>query len=215
MIPKTIHALWLSGDAMPEAFAANIDTWRRHNPRYTLTVHDRQEFLPLEDTCEYYRAMLRNRSWAFASDYVRAMLLLAEGGWYTDTDARCHKPLDGIAAVYGDRPRYLCKEAQNGRWIESGVMAYEPCDALMRATVEYYERWREGDDCLPMPFVMERVARDNGIDLGDLLPDEVLSGKRCQNKVALDRKTGHLRVMIVVEPTELSFVTHHFSHSGY
>ena len=215
MIPKKIHTFWLSGETMPGELAANIDTWRKHNPGYAVLVHGADEFRHLEGVCEFYRTMLRDRRWCFAADYLRAKVLLAEGGWYTDADARCHKPLDGIAAVYGDRPRYLCKEAPNGRWLECGVMAFAPGDDIMRAMVDHYERWHEGDDCPVMPIVMESVARDNGLDIGPLLPDEVLSGGRCPNRVTTDPKTGIQRVKIVVEVTERSFATHHFLHTGY
>ena len=215
MLPKKIHTFWLSGEAIPEAAARNIETWRTHNPGYEVVVHGRDEFQELESTCEFYRTMLRDRRWCFAADYLRSKVLLAEGGWYTDADARCHKPLDGIATVYGERPRYLCKEAPNGIWIECGVMGFAPGDDIMAAMVRWYEQWREGDEFPVMPIVMERVTAANGIDPGPLLPDEALSGKRCPNMVVTDKKTGKPRVMIVVEPTELSFATHHFSHSGY
>ena len=107
MIPNKIHTFWLSGEAMPEAAANNIETWRQHNPGYEVTVHGRDEFKELEHSCEFYRTMLRERRWCFAADYLRSKVLLAEGGWYTDSDARCHKPLDGIYAVYGHRQHYL------------------------------------------------------------------------------------------------------------
>ena len=215
MIPNKIHTFWLSGEAMPEAAANNIETWRQHNPGYEVAVHGRDEFKELETACEFYRTMLRERRWCYAADYLRSKVLLSEGGWYTDSDARCHKPLDGIYAVYGHRRRYLCKEAPNGIWIECGVMGFAPGDDIMAAMVRWYEQWREGDEFPVMPIVMASVIRDNGLAVGPLLPDEVLSGKRLPNDVSRDPKTGQYRVRIVVEPTDRSFATHHFTHTGY
>lgn len=215
MLPKTIHTFWLSGEAMPEALAANIETWRMHNPGYEVIVHGRDEFRQLETTCGFYRTMLIDRRWCFAADYLRAKVLLAEGGWYTDADARCHKPLDGIYSVYGHRPRYLCKEAPNGIRTECGVMGFAPGDDIMAAMVGWYEQWREGDEFPTMPSVMASVIRDNGLDIGPMLPDEVLSGKRLPNRVSRDPNTGQYRVRIVVEPSPKSFATHHFTHTGH
>ena len=215
MLPKKIHTFWLSGDPMPETAAANIDTWRTHNPDYEVIVHGRDEFRELETACEFYRTMLRDRRWCFAADYLRSKVLLAEGGWYTDADARCHKPLDGIYAIYGVRPRYLCREAPNGVWLENGVMGFAPGDEILKHMVEFYEHWREGDEVRVMPFVMADVIRDSGLELGPLLPDEVLSGKRLPNAIWKDRNTGQYRVRICVEPSPKSFATHHFTHTGY
>lgn len=214
MIPRKIHTFWLSGDPLTPDAAANIETWRKHNPDYEVIVHGADEFQALESTCEYYRVMLRNRRWCFAADYLRAKVLLAEGGWYTDADARCHKPLDGIYSIYGERPRYLCKEAPNGIWLECGVMGFAPSDDIMLAMVEHYEQWHEGDDDSVMPIVMARVLRDKGIETGPLLPDEVLSGKRLPNSI-YRRPDGEWGVRICVEPSPLSFATHHFTHTGY
>lgn len=199
---------------MPQDAAANIDTWRNHNPNHEVVVHIANEFKELEDTCEFYRVMLRDRRWCFAADYLRAKVLLAEGGWYTDADARCHKPMDGIDAIYGDRPRYLCKEAPNGFWIECGVMGFAPGDEIMRRMVEWYEQWIDGDEVHVMPIVMDKVIRNHHIEIGPLLPDEVLSGKRLPNSV-YRRKDGEWGVRIVVEPSGKSFATHHFTHTGY
>lgn len=214
MIPRKIHTFWLGNDPMPFDAINNLESWRHHNPDYELLIHGRDEFKDLEEQCEFYSVMLRDHRWCFAADYLRAKVLLAEGGWYTDADARCHKPMDGIAAVYGDRPRYLCKEAPNGIWLECGVMGFAPGDDIMRAMVEHYEKWHEGDDDSVMPIVMARVLRERGIETGPLLPDEVLSGKRLPNGV-YRRPDGEWGVRIVVEPSALSFATHHFTHTGY
>ena len=214
MIPKKIHTFWLSGEAMPDAAAANIETWRHHNPDYEVAVHGRDEFKELETACEFYRTMLRERRWCFAADYLRSKVLLAEGGWYTDSDARCHKPLDGIYDIYGHRRHYLCKESSD-IWTECGVMGFAPGDDIMAAMVRWYEQWREGDEFPVMPVVMASVIRDNGLALGPLLPDEVLSGKRLPSRLFRDPNTGQIRVQIVVEPTDRSFATHHFTHTGY
>ena len=215
MIPRKIHTFWLSGDPMPFEAINNLESWRHHNPGYELLIHGRDEFKDLEDRCEFYRVMLRDHRWCFASDYLRSKVLLAEGGWYTDSDARCHKPLDGIYTVYGERPRFLCKEAPNGRWYECGVMAFEPGDEIMDAMVQWYEAWREGDALPVMPMVMEAVVKENHLNVAPLLPDEVLSGKRLPNGVYKDKKTGQMRVKIFVEPSEKSFATHYFTHTGY
>lgn len=214
MIPKKIHTFWLSSDPLTPDAAANIDTWREHNPNYDVIVHGADEFRALEDTCEYYRVMLRDHRWCFAADYLRAKVLLAEGGWYTDADARCHKPLDGIYSIYGERKRYLCKEAPNGVWLECGVMAFEPGDEILKLMVSWYENWREGDEFPVMPFVMADIINANGLTIGPLLPDEVLSGKRLPNSL-YRRPDGEWGVRLNVEPSDKSFATHHFTHTGY
>ena len=108
MIPAILHQTWKS-DAIPARFQAYADSWKRHNPHWTVMFwSDRMllEFVAehypdfLSMFCGYTRGVQR-------SDAARYMLLHHFGGVYADIDCECVAAFDPIM---GETRVVLCKE---------------------------------------------------------------------------------------------------------
>lgn len=92
-IPKLIHYVWVGGRSLPSRFQANIETWKRHNPEYTVVCWDERSI----DASDSFIARARDeRAWAKLSDYVRLKVIGDFGGIYLDTDVEVIRPLDGL-----------------------------------------------------------------------------------------------------------------------
>jgi hypothetical protein len=108
MIPTILHQTWKS-DIVPHRFRAYAETWKRHNPDWTVMFwSDRMllefvaehypDFLPM--FCSYANGVQR-------SDAARYMLLYHFGGVYADIDCECVAPFDPIM---NESRIVLCKE---------------------------------------------------------------------------------------------------------
>ncbi|TPN89782.1 glycosyl transferase [Mesorhizobium sp. CU2] len=108
MIPKILHQTWKT-DAIPARFQAYAESWKRHNPDWTVMFwNDRTllefvaahypDFLPV--FCSYPSGVLR-------ADAGRYLLLHHFGGVYADIDCECTASFDAIL----DETRIVfCKE---------------------------------------------------------------------------------------------------------
>jgi hypothetical protein len=97
VIPPILHQTWKT-DSVPTPFQGYADSWKRHNPDWTIMFwSDRMllefvaehypDFLPM--FCKYQRGVQR-------SDAARYMLLHHFGGVYADIDCECIAPFDPI-----------------------------------------------------------------------------------------------------------------------
>lgn len=108
MIPPILHQTWKT-DTVPARFQGYVDSWKRHNPDWTMMFwSDRtllefvaehySDFLPM--FCHYANGVQR-------SDAARYMLLHHFGGVYADIDCECIASFDPIM----DENRIvLCRE---------------------------------------------------------------------------------------------------------
>jgi hypothetical protein len=92
MIPKIIHYVWLSGDAMPPKLQECMQTWREFLPDYEIVCWNKDVFdiKSVPFVKEAYRA----KKWAFACDYIRLHALYTCGGFYLDSDVLVKKSFD-------------------------------------------------------------------------------------------------------------------------
>ncbi len=203
MIPHVIHTFWLSSEPMLPEVKDNIATWSKVNPDFEIRVHTMDEMVRYYRRCQWLRSMLELKAWAYASDYLRSVVLRDQGGVYFDGDVRCHKPLAPI--IDDGRTRLIGYEAARENRIECAVMAFEKGEPLMRLMAAHYEKWKEGEPIHTMPHVMQIVVRNNGQSLADALPKEVLSGQL----------VGRRSESWTIEATPQSITTHHYTHTGY
>lgn len=90
-IPKKIWIFWDRGDAAaPPVVRACIDSWRRENPGWEVTVLDNAT---LTSQVEMSRPQGRMTVQAY-SDLVRLRLLRRHGGVWVDATVFCVRPLD-------------------------------------------------------------------------------------------------------------------------
>lgn len=83
MIPKLIHYVWLGGEKNNIAKRA-IQTWKRRAPEYQL-IEWSEENIPANSN-PFLKKALQDHNYAFASDYIRLLVLANNGGIYLDTD---------------------------------------------------------------------------------------------------------------------------------
>ena len=135
MIPKIIHYVWLSGEEMPELNRKCVESWQRVLTGYELrqwTLTDADAF-----SAPFVSEAVREKKWAFATDCLRAEILLREGGIYLDTDVYLYRSFDDCL----DNPFFSCIEFHHdskAAAIQAACLGAEAGHPLMRACAAYY-----------------------------------------------------------------------------
>lgn len=97
MIPKIIHTCWFSNDEFPEDVKKCIDSWKNKLPDYEIKVWNLDLLNGTEvNKCQYFVEAIKEKKWAFASDFVRLYVLYNEGGIYLDSDIEVFKTFDSM-----------------------------------------------------------------------------------------------------------------------
>lgn len=84
MIPKKIHYVWIGDKPKPKFVLECIDTWKKYLPDYQIIEWNNESIKDIKNN--YMEEAIKNKKWAFASDYIRLHDLYNEGGIYLDTD---------------------------------------------------------------------------------------------------------------------------------
>jgi len=94
MIPKTIHYCWFGGNPLPTVAKRCIESWKSNCPDFKIKEWNESNFdvhmNPYTEMC------IREKKYAFLSDYARLWIVAKEGGIYLDTDVELLKPLDDL-----------------------------------------------------------------------------------------------------------------------
>lgn len=98
VIPRTIHAIWFSGEPMPELYQKCLQSWKKYASDFEIKIWNLDTYKP--DNCLFFEQAIEHRNWAFASDYARADLLRRYGGIYMDLDVEMLRPIDDL--LYND-----------------------------------------------------------------------------------------------------------------
>lgn len=116
MIEKTIHYCWFGGAPLPALAVRCIDSWKQQMPHYRIIRWDESN-VDLESP--YARTCVREKRWAFLSDYVRLCKLHEHGGIYLDVDVEVVKPMDALLH------HKLFFGWESSEWINAGVIGGE------------------------------------------------------------------------------------------
>ncbi len=205
LIPKIIHAMWFSGDPMPELYRRCLNSWKKYAPDYEIKIWNLETYKP--GHCLFFEQAIEHRNWAFASDYARADLLRRYGGIYMDLDVEMLRPIDDL--LYNDA--YMSFESLDRIECGSGMGA-RPGHPIIQEICESYENrpylkadgtWDNSTCPVRYTQVIERhgLKKDGGFQQVEditVYPFEVLTGKSFD--------TG------IIYNTELSYTVHH--HNG-
>ncbi|CDG84605.1 glycosyltransferase family 32 protein [Janthinobacterium agaricidamnosum] len=93
MIPKKIHYCWFGGNPLSVLNQRCIDSWKKYCPEYELVLWNESNS---DIDNEYCRQAIRQKKWAFVSDWVRFDVLHKHGGIYLDTDIELIRGFDGL-----------------------------------------------------------------------------------------------------------------------
>ncbi len=205
VIPKLIHAIWFSGDPMPELYLRCLESWKKYAPDYEIKIWNMETYKP--DRCLFFEQAIEHRNWAFASDYARADLLYRYGGIYMDLDVEMLRPVDDL--LYNDA--YMSFESLDRIECGSG-MGSRPGHPIIKEICESYEKrpylkadgtWDNSTCPVRYTQVIEKhgLKKDGGFQFVEditVYPFEVLTGKSFD--------TG------IIYSSDLSYTVHH--HNG-
>ena len=205
VIPKLIHAIWFSGDPMPELYLKCLESWRKYAPDYEIKIWNMETYKP--DGCLFFEQAIEHKNWAFASDYARADLLYRYGGIYMDLDVEMLRPIDDL--LYNDA--YMSFESLDRIECGSG-MGSRPGHPIIKEICESYEKrpylkedgtWDNSTCPVRYTQVIEKhgLKKDGGFQFVEditVYPFEVLTGKSFD--------TG------IIYSSDLSYTVHH--HNG-
>ncbi|WP_051192114.1 glycosyltransferase family 32 protein [Butyrivibrio sp. VCB2001] len=205
VIPKLIHAIWFSGDPMPELYLRCLESWKKYAPDYEIKIWNIETYKP--DRCLFFEQAIEHKNWAFASDYARADLLYRYGGIYMDLDVEMLRPIDDL--LYNDA--YMSFESLDRIECGSG-MGSRPGHPIIKEICESYEKrpylkedgtWDNSTCPVRYTQVIEKhgLKKDGGFQFVEditVYPFEVLTGKSFD--------TG------IIYSSDLSYTVHH--HNG-
>jgi glycosyltransferase involved in cell wall biosynthesis len=161
IIPTTVHYVWLSGKEKPTSVLKCIESWRFHNPRFTLREWTLDDLSQLDgDLAAFCKSAIAAKKWAFATDYIRLRVLSNFGGVYLDSDVLAYQPMDALLSHKG----FIPWESKNklGPHVIGAVAGHPLISAWLRA---YEERSFVLDQFhfnqTPMPDVITNISVDH------------------------------------------------------
>jgi mannosyltransferase OCH1-like enzyme len=92
MIPKTIHIIWVGDESKRPDNC--IETWRRHNPGWTVRVWGNSELAAYGWVNAPHMRAMATRELNGVADMMRWEILYNEGGFVVDADSICERPLE-------------------------------------------------------------------------------------------------------------------------
>ncbi len=94
MIPKKIHYCWFGRNPKPKLAEKCIASWKKYCPDYEIIEWNEDNFDV--EKYPYVKYCLKNKKYAFLSDFVRLVVVAEQGGIYFDTDVELIKRLDDL-----------------------------------------------------------------------------------------------------------------------
>lgn len=94
MIPRLVHLVWIdpthSGCPPPPDMERNIDAWRRTHPEHKVILWSEATLDPLvrSSSADIREAIETSRFEAMKSDIIRLVLMVSQGGFYSDLKNR-------------------------------------------------------------------------------------------------------------------------------
>jgi hypothetical protein len=95
LIPKIIHLIWIGEKEMPLLYKRCIESWERFAPGYEVMFWNNDN-IPKNDP--FINRMINERKYAFASDYLRCLVLEQYGGIYFDADIELVNSIDQLCS---------------------------------------------------------------------------------------------------------------------
>lgn len=162
MIPKIIHYCWLSDDPIPDDLKKYVDGWREKLPEYEFIKWDFSRFD--KDSSAWVKEAFELKKYAFACDYIRIYAVYNYGGIYMDMDMEVLRCFDDLL----NKSTMFAYERPDHTWIEAGCFGAEKHNKFLKCCLDRYEgrhfiRQDRTMDILPLPRVMDEVARNNKI----------------------------------------------------
>jgi mannosyltransferase OCH1-like enzyme len=92
-IPRTIHYCWYGQKDLPPLYTRCIDSWQKVLKGYRFIIWNESN---TKFDNPFLKEMLKNKQWAFISDYIRMRVIYDYGGIYLDADIEVIKTFDTL-----------------------------------------------------------------------------------------------------------------------
>ncbi len=153
MIPRILHYCWFGGAGYSPLVRDCIETWADHLEDYRYIKWDESNS-PLE--AKYVSQAIRDKKWAFASDYVRLHALFEFGGVYLDTDMEL---ISGFDSLLEKDELFIGYESSEH--VGLGVIGANKGNLVVRELIECLEkRAHLGMPYLSIPKIFKEVFGD-------------------------------------------------------
>ncbi|WP_178988999.1 glycosyltransferase [Winogradskyella schleiferi] len=130
MIPKKIHYCWFGSQPMSQTIQECIESWKKHLPDFELILWNESNS---DLRHPFAQQALKDKKWAFVSDYVRLKVLSEQGGVYLDTDMLLLKDFSELL----DQPCFVGLESKT--YISCGVIGAEKGHSYILNCLKYYD----------------------------------------------------------------------------
>ena len=154
MIPKKIHYVWLGDNKLSPLNISCMKTWSEYNPDFEVVRWDESNS-PMESG--YVKQAIKQKKYAFASDYIRFFVLFNYGGIYLDTDMEVIKPLDDFL----ENDFFAGYESEN--WINCSIFGADKGSDVCKEVLNVLDALGEKNikEFEPIPKILTRVINGN------------------------------------------------------
>lgn len=159
MIPKRIHYCWFGNNKKSRVIKKCINSWNYHLGEYEIIEWNENN---IDITHPFVKKAIKERQWAFLSDYIRLLVVYNHGGVYLDTDMYLLKSLDNLLN------QKLFFGAERNEYISAGIFGAKENNGFIKSCLEYYENFNdEFVDFKLIPRVITNEFNKLKIDYSD------------------------------------------------
>lgn len=141
MIPKIIHFVWLSDEAYPENIRRCLATFESELKGYELRKWTMEDARTINS--EYLLQAIKERKWAFATDYIRMYAVYNFGGIYLDSDVYIYRnfnPLLSEGAFIGRENSLHIHDGKTEQLLSAHCFGAEPGNEFIGKCLSYYDK---------------------------------------------------------------------------
>lgn len=156
MIPKIIHYVWLGEKKQSKLHKKVLKSWAKRAPEFEIIKWDEESIQKLHNS--FLDEALKNKAYAFASDYIRLYALEKYGGIYMDLDMILVKnPLEALKNFD------LVFSIQDSRVIfQTSFIAANPHNPFIADCLNFYKDYKfESENMIPNSELLTPILLRN------------------------------------------------------
>ncbi|MGV4415211.1 glycosyltransferase family 32 protein [Chryseobacterium sp. T1] len=139
-IPKKIHYTWFSDDPFPLLVQNCINSWEKYLLDYEFIKWDFEKVKNIDNI--FLQQALKEKKWAFASDFVRLYSVYNYGGIYLDTDVEVYKDFKELLSYkcfIGKENSFHLQGREVVSYLTSHCFGAEKNNSFIQRCLSYYE----------------------------------------------------------------------------
>jgi mannosyltransferase OCH1-like enzyme len=161
MIPKIIHFIWLGNNKIDKKSQICINSAKRLLPDYQINIWTESNINieKIRKKNKFFDECLKNKLWAFASDYLRLYILAKYGGIYLDTDVEVIKKFDDL--LINKCFMGLEEEINGDTYIGTGIIGAESDSVVIDKILDFYDQKIWHVDYYNNPIIFKNILLSN------------------------------------------------------